>query len=412
MSDSVTTTRPRLHHGWLIVLAGALTLFSCLGLARFAYGLLLPGMRAGLELGYDQMGFVSTGNFAGYLLSVALAPTAIRLIKPRKTIVFGLLLITFCMLLISRCEQYPVLLLLYSVIGVGSGLANIPIMVLVSHWFRRQRRGRAAGSMIMGNGAAMVFAGLLIPQLTGYFPEDGWRYGWLLLGGISLVAALVAAVVIRNDPAELGLEPIGEVVDISPEEVVPRAEKQAGTIILKLGVIYFIFGATYMIYGTFIVTTMVIDFAFSEVQAGLFWAGVGLFSMGSGIGFGMLSDRIGRRRGLMTVYALQTLAYLLAGSGLGTWALLVTVLLYGGSAFAVPTIMAAAVGDYLGLSRAASAFSTVTLFFAVGQVFGPGTAGVLAEASGTFTTSYLAAAGLTALAIFMCRMLPSHAPGS
>ena len=89
MIELPSKSRSALHYGWLIVLAGALTLFSCLGLARFAYGLLLPGMRAGLALGYDQMGFVSTGNFAGYLISVALAPTAIRLFKPRKTIEIG-----------------------------------------------------------------------------------------------------------------------------------------------------------------------------------------------------------------------------------------------------------------------------------------------------------------------------------
>jgi len=408
MIELPSKSRSALHYGWLIVLAGALTLFSCLGLARFAYGLLLPGMRAGLALGYDQMGFVSTGNFAGYLISVALAPTAIRLFKPRKTIVFGLALIAVCMLLISRCEQYLTLLLLYAVIGVGSGLANIPVMVLVSHWFRRQRRGRAAGSMIMGNGAAMMFSGLLIPQLTRVFPQDGWRYGWVTLGGISLLAALVAALVLRNDPQELGLEPFGEREDVPVGELVPREGRQAGSIILKLGLIYFIFGATYMVYGTFIVTTLVVEFGFAEVQAGLFWACVGLFSIGSGIGFGMLSDRVGRHRGLMTVYALQTAAYLLAGSGFGTWALLATVLLYGCSAFAIPTIMAAAVGDYLGLPRAAAAFSTVTLFFAIGQVLGPGTAGMIAEASGTFTTSYLAAAGMTALAVVLCRLLPRH----
>jgi MFS family permease len=212
------------------------------------------------------------------------------------------------MLLISRCDSYLALLLLYSVIGAGSGFANIPVMVLVSHWFRRQRRGRAAGSMIIGNGTAMVFARLLIPQLGGLFPEDGWRYGWLVLGGISLVAALVAALVLRNDPAELGLEPVGEMEELPAEDIAHREDRQVGLILLKLGGIYFIFGATYMIYGTFIVTTMVVDFGFSEVQAGLFWAAVGLFSMGSGIGFGMLSDRIGRRRGLMTVYALQTAA--------------------------------------------------------------------------------------------------------
>jgi MFS family permease len=408
MGVSQSAGRGRLHHGWLVVLAGALTLFSCLGLARFAYALLLPGMRAGLALGYDQMGFVSTGNFSGYLLSVLLAPTVIRLFRPRKTVVFGLALIAVCMLLISRCDNYLALLVLYSVIGVGTGFSNIPVMVLVSHWFRRQRRGRAAGAMSIGNGVAMMFSGLLIPQLTGYFPQEGWRYGWLVLGGLGLLAMLLTALLLRNDPSELGLEPIGELEELPPAAITPRAEKQAGWIILKLGLIYFIFGATYMIYGTFIVTTLVVEFGFAEVQAGMFWACIGLFSMGSGIGFGMLSDRIGRRRGLMAVYALQTAAYLLAGSSLGTWALLLTVVLYGCSVFAIPTIMAAAVGDYLGLSKAATGFSTVTVFFAIGQVVGPGTAGLLAESSGSFTSSYLAAAGMTALAIVMCRMLPRH----
>ena len=46
----------------------------------------------------------------------------------------------------------------------------------------------------------------------------------------------------------------------------------------------------------------------------------------------------------------------------------ITIVLYGLAAFAIPTIMAAAVGDYLGLARAAQAFSLVTFFFAVGLV--------------------------------------------
>ena len=43
-------------------------MFSCLGLARFAYSMLLPSMGKGLLLGYAQMGFIGTGNFAGYLV--------------------------------------------------------------------------------------------------------------------------------------------------------------------------------------------------------------------------------------------------------------------------------------------------------------------------------------------------------
>jgi MFS family permease len=106
------------------------------------------------------------------------------------------------------------------------------------------------------------------------------------------------------------------------------------------------------------------------------------------------------------VFGVQTAAYLLAGSQFGTTALLLSVVLYGLAAFAIPTIMAAAVGDYLGLSRAAQAFSLITLFFAVGQTIGPGAAGVIAEASGTFTTCYLAASALTGVAVLLTVLLP------
>jgi len=41
------------HDGWIIVATGALVLFSCLGLARFAYTMLLPAMQEGLGLPYD-----------------------------------------------------------------------------------------------------------------------------------------------------------------------------------------------------------------------------------------------------------------------------------------------------------------------------------------------------------------------
>ena len=47
---------PKMHYGWVIVLTGGLTVFSCLGLTRFAYSMLLPSMGRTLRLRYDQMG--------------------------------------------------------------------------------------------------------------------------------------------------------------------------------------------------------------------------------------------------------------------------------------------------------------------------------------------------------------------
>lgn len=407
-SDQAHLQKPsKLHYGWVVVFVGTLTIFACLGLARFAFGMLLPSMRDVLGLSYDEMGFLGTVNFAGYLAAVAVSPLLLRRFSPRQLIASGLFLIALCMLGIAAGNSYLVILLFYTCVGVGSGLANIPIMVLVSYWFRREKRGQAAGLIVIGSGFAIVFSGFLIPVLNASFGQNGWRVSWLLLALIVLLVAVIAAWLIRNDPAEKGLVPVGiaQALEYDPSE--SRGHFSPVRILTHLGVLYFIFGATYVIYGTFIVTTMVEEYAFAEVSAGYFWSWVGFFSLFSGTLFGLLSDKIGRKRGLMAVFGVQTLAYLLAGSRLGTTALFASVVLYGIAVFAIPAIMAAAVGDYLGKARAAAAFSIITFCFAIGQTIGPAVAGIVAESTGTFTGSYLASAVLTGFAVIWTRFLPT-----
>ncbi len=405
-SHSAEQSSNRFHYGWVIVLVGTLTIAACLGLARFAFGMLLPSMSVALGMTYGEMGFLGTGNFAGYLAAVAASPFLLRRITPRLLIASALVLISVCMFGISVGGSYSAVLVLYTFVGIGSGLANIPLMVLVSYWFRRQRRGRAAGLMVIGSGFAIIFSGFLIPALNARFGESGWRASWIVLGLIVLAIAAVAAVLIRNDPADKGLEPAGIPGNIDYDPAETRGRFTVLRILGHLGGLYFIFGATYVIYGTFIVTTMIEEYGFVEASAGQFWSWVGFFSLFSGVVFGILSDRIGRRGGLMAVFAVQTLAYLLAGSKLGTPAIFASVVLYGIAVFAIPAIMAAAVGDYLGKARAAAAFSMITFCFAIGQTLGPALAGMVAETTGTFTGSYLASAGLTSIGAVLSYFLP------
>jgi MFS family permease len=81
---------------------------------------------------------------------------------------------------------------LYFLTGIGSGLANVPMMVLVSHWFTKAKRGQAAGIMLAGNGLAIIFAGMLVPLLNRILGADGWRSGWRILGAISAGIAITA----------------------------------------------------------------------------------------------------------------------------------------------------------------------------------------------------------------------------
>lgn len=394
------------HYGWVIIVTAALVIFSCFGLARYAYTMLLPGMQAGLGFSYDRLGLIGTANFAGYLAAVLATPALVRRLRPRILIGCGLLLIALSMMAIGRSHGYLPILCLYTLAGVGGGFANIPAMALVTFWFRSAQRGRAAGLALCGNGAGIIFSGALIPLLNRWYGAEGWRRGWLVLGAISLAIALVAGLLLRNSPAEMGLEPVGPPPAGDPSRFESRERRGDGLLLVRLGLLYLLFGVTFMVYGTFIVTSMVREYGFSQAKAGLYWSWVGVFSLFSGVGFGSLSDRIGRRHGMALVFGVQSAAYLLAGLRPGAWGLMLSVCLYGLAVFALPAIMTAAVGDYLGLSRAATALATITIFFAVGQTAGPGGAGLLAGYCGSFGPAYLLSGGLTALGALLAVRLP------
>ena len=54
-------------------------------------------------------------------------------------------------------------------------------------------------------------------------------------------------------------------------------------------------------------------------------------------------------------------------------------------------MMAAKCGDMLGRSLAPATLGFITLFFGIGQAAGPSIAGMLADASGSFTPAFIAA---------------------
>lgn len=400
------------HYGWVIAATGVLVLFCCIGLARFAYTVLIPGMQTGLHFSYEHLGFIGTSNFTGYLVAVFLAPFFIKRFRSRVTIVAGLLLIGASMLAISRCSSFAVILGLYTLAGVGTGFANIPMMTLTTNWFCKEQRGRAAGMVICGNGLGIIFVGWIIPIFSNIFGVEGWRMSWLTLGLISLLIAAIAGLLLRNDPGEMGLQPVGHGLQTRPHQPRLRDPEKSSGFLLRIGIPYLIFGATFMIYGTFIVTTMINEYSLSEKTAGMYWSWVGFFSFFSGIAFGTLSDKIGRKYGLMMVFAVQTAAYLLVGLKLGNGGLIASVILYGLAVFAAPAIVTAAIGDYYSPSRVARAFSNATFFFAFGQTIGPACAGIIGGESGHFTTAYLFAALLTAIAGGLSMRLPgSGKPG-
>jgi MFS family permease len=399
------------HYGWLIVAAGTLCIFAGLGLGRFALGMLLPSMAASLGLSYSQMGLISTANFLGYLVAVLAGGFAVRHFGSRRLIFAALMIVGISMGLVGMAGGFLSVLGLYLLTGVGSGAANIPMMGLVTAWFHGSQRGRAAGFVVSGSGFAILLSGWMIPAVNQLHGDEGWRLSWMVLAAIVVVVAFVCLLILRDRPEDLGLIPVGEEREGPPES---RTGESGGTpmrrsTLYHLGAIYFLFGFTYVIYATFFVTFLVKEHGYSETVAGTFWSAVGLLSLLSGPVFGTLSDRWGRKRCLMIVFAIQTMAYLLAASGRTGPFLYASVCLYGVVAWSIPSIMAALAGDHAGPEKVAQVFGMITFIFGIGQIAGPALAGYMADQTGSFTSSFTLAAAMTMLAIVLAALLKNAA---
>ena len=401
---------PRLHYAWVISGVSILAVFCCLGLARFAFGMMLPGMAQDLGLDYSQQGLLGTGYFVGYLLTVATLPYLAPRLGARRIVSAGLLTITLALAGFSLSSDFVVLTILYLIAGIGSGGAFVPVMSLASHWFHPSHRGRAAGIFLAGAGLGIIVSGFVVPRLEPLFGFTDWQVGWLIFSCLSLVLALLTAVLLRNNPAELGLEPYGRPGPLASGSDGPADTRGFRSNVLHMGAIYAIYGATYMVYATFIVTTMEQDFTFSRDHAGQVWAWIGFFSIFSGALFGFLSDHLGRRNGMIIAFGVLGLAYFLVSMNFGLAGLYISIALFGFAAWSIPTIISAAAGDYLGIQAAASGLAVITLMFAIGQSLGPVGGGIVAELTGDFTMAYGISAALCVLAITLCLWLrpPSH----
>ncbi|WP_051310002.1 MFS transporter [Desulfogranum japonicum] len=404
-TPEITLTRNTIHYGWVIVLLGAAGIFSGLGLGRFALGMLLPAMADSLHLNYEQMGTISTANFIGYFIGILFSAKLVRRFGARYIASCGLVLTGISMIFVACAQNWIILAFLYWFTGVGGAWANIAIMSLIAGWFAPTNRGRAAGFIVTGNGVAIVFSGQVIPILNSMTTLH-WRLSWIVLAAIILFVGALCLLFLRNSPQEKHLLPVGDQTESDTYPSQTFKNRPTLPLTLHTGLLYFVFGFTFVSYATFIVTTMVEQFAMSQITAGNFWSWVGILSLASGPVSGYCSDRFSRRATLAVIFILQTFSYALVGISASPVFLYFSIFCFGIVAWAVPSIIVALCGDYAGPIHAVSMFSTVTLIFALGQGLGPYLFGVMAEITGTFSNAYLLAAVMTAAAAIGCFMLP------
>ncbi len=400
----------KLHYGWVAIFMGLLTTIAAHGFGRMSYTIILPAMKDGLGFNYTQLGLLGTGNFIGYLTMAIIGGFLAAHFGTRIVITAALGLMGITMILTGLAQSFGFAFAMRLLTGLGNGAAFVPAMALGSAWFSIRQRGFATGIVSAGIGAGTLISGLVIPPILSAFGASGWRFSWYILGGAVLLTSGIVYQFVRSNPEEKGLQQVGAEkseaaqTDSSATEKV-SAPKWTDTVkgVIKmgsvwyLGAVYFFYGLSYIIYMVFFAAYLVKEIGLSQEWAGGLWALVGGLSIFCGVLWGKISDWIGRSRGAALAYLVLGLSYIIYALIKVDFGFYLSAILFGLTAWSIPTIMAAATGDFVGPRLAPAGLGFITLFFGIGQALGPALGGYLADVSGSFTLPFLVA-GVISLA--------------
>ena len=395
----------KLHYGWIVIFMGLLTTIAAHGFGRMAYTIILPAMKDGLHFDYTQLGLLGTGNFIGYLTMAIIGGFLAARFGTRIVITLALVLMGITMILTGLAETFGFAFAMRLMTGLGNGASYVPAMALGSAWFSMERRGFATGIVSAGIGAGTLISGLVVPPILEAFGPEGWRISWYILGGAVILISGVVFLFVRSRPDEKGLLPVG----VKEKGGVPTAGNSPGnkvsslnwTSVYKmpsvwyLGVVYFFYGLSYIIYMIFFAAYLVKEMGLSQAWAGTLWATVGGLSVFCGVIWGGISDRLGRGRGAALAYLVLGVSYIIYALVKVKFGFYLSAFLFGLTAWSIPTIMAAAAGDFVGPRLAPAGLGFITLFFGIGQAIGPALGGYIADVSQSFTIPFLVAGGIS-----------------
>jgi MFS family permease len=383
-----------MHYAWVIAFTGILVFVLAQGFGKMSYSVILPFMKDGLSLTYTQVGLIGTGNFIGYLILSVVGGLLAARFGSRKVIFACLLVTGVGLFLTGLSNSFTFAFVSRLIAGLGNGGVPVPMITLPAIWFAARKRGLAMGIVNMGVGLGLSLAGLLLPYCISYYGRDGWKYAWYLMGVTVVACSFVCYALLRDHPREKGLTMCGgdgQQESGAPGQVtlMSALQRVAGEKeIWKLGCVYLMFGFSYMVYLTFFIAYLTKEIGLDMLEAGRIFALLGLLSIFCGLPWGMLSDRVGRRHASMFAYLTLAVSFLLFAFYQERLGLYLSAVIFGLTAFAIPVVTAAAVGDAVGGELASAGFGLVTLFFGIGQALAPFVGGWIKDATGTFSHAF------------------------
>jgi predicted MFS family arabinose efflux permease len=370
----------------LIALALAISLGAALslGLARFAYGLLLPAMRQDLQWSYALAGALNTSNAAGYLLGALSAPWLLRRMDATRVFMLGAIFSCLWMGLSGFFRDTSVWMLLRSLAGVSSAWVFMTGGILAAQIGARspERSGLLIGIYYSGAGLGITLSALSVPavmtwaqQITGgqFAP---WAWGWWAL----TMACLIATAVMLW-PAQV-MRPWLQAGQSAAAQAASSTldTKHHWRHLLPALAAYSCFGMGYIGYMTFVIA-LLRQQGNSAAQITLFYALLGIACMLSApLWARLLKRKDGRPLALLN--ALLGMATMLAAISNAYGLMLVSGVVFGACFLQLVGSTTVLVRHQWPASMWAQGIALFTIIFAAGQIVGPTLVGWISDGAG------------------------------
>ena len=395
--------------GWVLVAIAFVTMAVGVN-ARTAFSLLFPAILD--EFGWDRG--VTAGAFSfGFLISAVVTPFVGRLMDvrgPRLVIELGVVTMGLGMLLASLIREPWQLYLSLGVLAGGgvNCLAYTGQSLYLTNWFVR-RRGLALSIAFSGVGIGSI---TILPWLGSLIASTGWRAACLALGLLVLVLLAPLNLLLKRRPEDLGLTPDG----LASSDAI--AERTANVVDHTWAAVDWTLGRAlrtprfwWIAIGYFCglftwyavqvhQTKYLIDIGFGPSEAAWALGLVSLVAVPGQIALGHLSDRIGRE----WIWTFGNAGFVICCAAL--IALRSTpspILLYamigaqGTLGYSLTSVMGAIPAEIFEGRHYGSIFGTVMLAAILGGAAGPWVAGVLYDATGTYSVAFWIAAGCSTI---------------
>ncbi|CAH2407573.1 YbfB/YjiJ family MFS transporter [Mesorhizobium ventifaucium] len=360
-----------------LAFAGMIALALAMGIGRFVYTPILPGMMEELGLSPADAGWVASANYLGYLVGALAAVGGWAHCRERLLMLAGLAATAVLTGLMGLADTMAAFLFIRFLAGVASAFVLVFMSSIVfSHLAAAGRNDLQAlhfGGVGLGIAASSALMAILVTE------HAGWPAGWFWSAAISACAIAVVMLLLGSTAAANGAD--------GREPALPKDRS-----LTKMIVAYGLFGFGYIVTATFLVA-IVRQGGGGRVFETMVWMVTGL----AGIPSVWLWQKIAAKIGLYQAYAWGCLvevvgvtASVAVGGHVGP---LLGGFLLGGTFIAI-TALGLQTGRQLAPQAPRRILALMTASFGLGQIIGPIVAGLLAQASGDFFLASIVAAAV------------------